>query len=343
MNSRSRGQASTIGGVFLAVLIVMLVSYIHMTLNYITNYNIEMSQWVNVANERIREDLVIISIEVGNEVSLELDDVNSYGADYSPKGIGSIRNRLANIDQRSLDISDSGNYSCSINFEFKYSLAGQALNGNVSIYLSATGMDGYEDTGPTDAIEVEVMIYAFNFETNSWDLLKKCIVFSSEFKWYNCTLTREHLSGDSVRIMIMVIGRSEKALRVEKRWFFITYVSDVYWPLVWLSVSVDYMNVKVKYFDGILPTIKVKNVGACSSRIVDIWLINETHHVHFPTNITIPSGTEISIDMNKLGEAEVNGVTKRDAGEIKLTYNSRYVIKLVTVRGNIFTYVLQIS
>ena len=340
MNSRSRGQASTIGGVFLAVLIVMLVSYIHLTLNYITNYNIEMSQWISIVNERVKENLIITGIEIGNEVSLKLDEVNSYGADYSPKGIGSIRNRLANIDQRSLDISDSGNYSCSINFEFKYSLAGQALNGNVSIYLSATGMDGYEDTGPTDAIEVEVMIYAFNFETNSWDLLKKCIVFSSEFKWYNCTLAKQHLSGDSVRIMIRVIGRSEKALKIEE-WLWL--IDNIYWPLVWLNVSVDYMNVKVKYFDGTLPIIKVKNSDACSSRIVDIWLINETHHVHFITNTTILPGAEVSIDMSKLGEAEIDGVTKKDANKIKLTYNSRYVIKLVTARGNIFTYVLQIS
>ena len=342
--SRShRGQASTIGGVFLAILMVMLISYVYTIFNYITNYNVESVELLKVANERTREELAITGVKISTEAKLDLIEYKVYGPpdyDYSPNTLSSITSALSSIDGVTFSATnkDSSNGTAILNIEFNYSLSETAINGSLSIYLKATAED------VSGSIEATVSIYAFNYRTNSWELLGQSLASSLEYSWYNYTLNRDHLTKGKVMILISTRAHSQNVQYTERT----AYIVIGFWEIpvtmlipspsyVGLNVWIDYMNVNVSYFNSALPVIDVRNNGISSSRIVDIWLINSTHHIHLPCNVTISPNSEIEINLSSLQSAEVNGVST-DPSDIRLSPNSRYEIRIITTRGNIFTY-----
>ena len=344
LGSRShRGQASTIGGVFLAILMVMLISYVYTIFNYITNYNVESVELLKVANERTREELVITGIKMSNETKLDLIEYKVYGPpeyDYSPSTLSSIKNALSSVDGVAFSATnkDSSNGTGILNIEFNYSLSGIAINGSLSIYLKATAED------VSGSIETTVSIYAFNYRTNTWELLGQSLASNSEYSWYNYTLSKDYLTGGKIKILISTKAHSQSVQYTETTGAII--ILGIPWPVIMLvpapsyvglNVLIDYMNVNVSYFSGTLPIVNIRNDGISVSRIVDIWLINTTHHIHLPCNVTIPPNSEVEIDLSGLQSAEVNGISK-STSDIRLSPNSRYEIRIITARGNVFTY-----
>ena len=339
--SRSRRcQASTIGGVFLAILMVMLISYIYTIFNYITNYNVESVELLKVANERTREELVITGVKMSTEARLDLTEFKVYGPpsyDYNPSTIYSIRSSLANVDGVTFSIANdnSSNGTAILNIEFNYSLSGRAINGSLAIYLKAIAKDVSGNIGVT------ISVYAFNYEGNLWELLSQNFISSAENNWYNYTLGRRYFINKKLRILIRVRAHSQNIQYVERTIYLWEWLpASATLPTisyVGLNVWIDYMNVNVSYFNNALSIIRIINNGISVSRIVDIWLINNTHHIHLPCNATISPNSEAEIDLSSLQSAEVNGISKNPS-DIRLSPNSRYEIRIITARGNIFTY-----
>jgi len=303
---------------------VMLISYVYTIFNYITSYNVESVELLKVANERTGEELSIVGMRIGTDTRLELSTTpRIYGPprySSSPKQLNAIRNRLSDVDGKTFYVSndDSSVIIAELDIEFDYDLSKIAFNGVLSIYLTASA------TSRGSTLSVIISIYAFNYKTNAWECLGRNVLLSSEYIWCNYTLKREFLISDQVRVLVRAEAKTQQ--------FFSRAP-----PRVTLNVEIDYLNVTVSYFSRKLPVINVLNNGISSSRVVDIWLINSTHHIHLPCNVTIPPNSEVEIDLSSLQSAEVNGVST-DPCDIRLSPNSRYEIRIVTNMGNVFIY-----
>ena len=335
LKSDSKGQASTIGGVFLVILISLLLFYLSNIMDHIATYNRELAQLIRINTDRYREALLIKGIRFGDVTALTLtnfatsDSINPNNLKKVKESIGVVDGQVVTVETKEDDYFFG---SASVVFEYDLDLIG--LDGNVSVYLSASGSDGYLNE-PEKNIPVKVFVYAFDYDVNNWVLLKSMEHEDENYYWYNCTLTRSMLKG-TVRIKIKVEGATNLPVQTkggkgeDKK-------ASVKSPKVWVSVSIDYLAVTVRYFDGSLPVISIMNAGSVSTTITSIWIINSTYHVRIPCNITVPVGKEVVVDLSAQKEALIlNNLTVTDPSAIKLSYGSTYIIRICTIRGIVY-------